>query len=503
MGSPIPTELIGAGIVAVLAAALLGYLLQGGCGFILVGGLALLASGLCIGASVWLGWIGLLVSVIVVGLLAAVVGRKLGGNRGAGLIGLLWLGYCCTCLIGYWVGEGVGLLTIALPANVLFWAACYLFSGFLLPIEGGNQRRLAFRSLLTFSLGTNYPYYVQQDRELETRVEGNPYKMFFGGPGIVLTGPDHIAVMTNGRNIQVPDGPGLAFTARFDVIQCLLDLRPQLRAFTVEAHTRDGIAVRVLTFIPFRVHWGGQKPTLGNPFPFLRRAILGIVTGEVVEGQQDQRHRWDELVEIHATRIMRDIVCDYHFDDLCLALGPYAPGTDDIVERYKADEEPFPHDPKQDPRYRIRDELVARVKKEMRPLGIEVIGGGISNLMPLDDEVIAQRIENWRTKWQNRIAMIEAERDAQKAKLVRDARVEVEQKLLTGVSQMLSDSIARGEDMSEELLAATIVATLDQMCDNPKVKELLQPETGQKLAYLRAMGKPLSLPGSPSESGGR
>lgn len=476
-------------IILILGAAILGFFLQQGCGLILLMGAAAIASGLCLAGARLAGWPGLLAAVGLVTFLGAVAGNRLGRRQGARLISLLWLGFCLSCLIGYWIADGAGILLITLPANLLFWGLTYLFSGFLLPVRDNKQRGQAFRSLLTFSLGSNYPYYVMNDRRLEKRVDGSPYRSFFCGPGIILTDCDHLAVITNGSNIKIPDEPGLTFTNRFEVIQQVIDLRPQLKGFPVDTRTQDGIPLRVLTFVPFHIHWGGKKPTLGEPFPFQKRAVFQAVTGEVVE-QQDRKHNWDDLVEIHATRIVQDILPRYKFDDLCLALGPCLNGpVDDIVLYYQPDEKPAPHDPKQDPRLRIRNELVSRLRKEMKPFGIEVIGGGISNLLPTDQEPIRQRIANWQTKWQNRITLMQAEGDAQRVKLVEQARVGVEQALLTTVAEMLAKSLANGEDISDELLAATVVASLEQMAIQSGMEKQVGQETMAKLAYLRSAGK--------------
>lgn len=481
-----------AGLAAfmILGAALLGLFLQRGCGLILLAGAAALAAGLCILGTRLAGWPGLLVAIGVVAWLGARVGHKLGQRKGARLISGLWLGLCLSGAVGYWIAGSTGALLIAPAISLLFWGALYLFSGFLLPLRDSSQRDEAFHSLLTFSLGTNYPYYVMNDRELEKRVDGSPYKSFFCGPGIVITDCDHLAVITDGSNIKVPDEPGLTFTGRFEVIQRVMDLRPQLKAFPVEARTLDGIPLRVLTFCPFHIHWGGQKPTPGKPFPFQKRAIFQAVTAEPVE--QGQKRGWEDLVVIHGTRIMQDIISRYKFDDLCLALGPCINGpADDLVLLYQSDEEPAPADPRHDPRLQIRSELVTRLRKAMKPFGIEVLGGGISNLLPTDNELIQQRIANWRTKWQNRIMAMQAEGDAQRAHLIGQAQARVEQELLIAISKMLADTLAEGEDMSDELLAAAVVASLEGMANKPGIK--LEQDTRAKLTYLRSIGKPLLL----------
>lgn len=478
--------------IALAGAVFLGHFLQRGCGIFLFTVATLASAGICyLGASLY-GWIGVLIAVLVLGVGAIFVGRKIGGSRAARLASLLWFGIASSALVGYWIGYAPGVLVVSSATTVFFWITLYVLSGYLLPLQDPSERSAAFRSLLTFSLGTNFPYYVMKDRELEERVGGKPYRSLFAGPGIVITGCDHIVVLTNGVNLRVAQAPGLVFTERFEVIQRVVDLRPQLRSFYVEAHTLDGIAVRVLTFVPFRVDWGGAKPELGEPFPLQREAIFRAVRSELVEQEQDHKRNWDDLVEIHATRIMRDIICRYKFDDLCLATGAMVenrPEDDDIVERYRDDEQPADRRPRQDPRGEIRDELVKRLTEEMDEFGIEVIGGGISNLLPLDRAVIKRRIENWRTKWQNRMVLVEADREARKTRLREQARNAVERELLVAASDMLCESLARGQDMSDELLAAAVVASLERMAANPNVKQLLPGEALPKLAFLRAQGR--------------
>lgn len=496
------------GGIALLGAVILGRFLQGGCGtFLFVLG-TLISAGLgYLGASRY-GWIGLSIAVLVVGILAGLVGRKIGGSRGIRLVVLLWLGFASSAMVGFWVAGAPGLVVVSLATTILFWVTLHVFSDFVLPLneppQDPSDRTAAFRSLLTFSLGTNFPYHVMEGRELEERVEGNPYKSFFAGPGIVITGCDHVAVLTDGVSLKVVDAPGLVFTKKFEIVQCVVDLRQQLRSFFVEARTKDGIAIRVLTFIPFRIDWGGRQPSPGKPFPFKSEAIFRAVRSEPVEQEQDHKHTWDDLVEIHATRIMRDIICHYDFDELCLAVSATIenrPEEDDIEKRYSQDERPFKGKRKEDNRYKIRDELVERLTEEVKEFGIEVIGGGISNILPIDNTVTKRRIDNWRAKWQKRLIVKEADRQARRMRLTEQARNEVERELLAAASDMLCDSLARGQDMSDELLAAAVVASLERMAENPNVKELLSGKTVPKLSYLRAQGRGL-LPSGPTKEAG-
>jgi len=190
------------------------------------------------------------------------------------------------------------------------------------------------------------------------------------------------------------------------------------------------------------------------------------------------------------------------FDELCLALGPCVEGPDSMLLNSTSDEAPSSHDPDHDPRFKIRNELVNRLTEDMRSYGIEIIGGGISNLLPIDDRLIQRRLENWRTKWQSRIRLVEAARDKKRIEIVDQSRVSVDQALLFTVAKSLSDSITHGEDISEELVAASLVASLERMAENPNIRELLTQDTKNKLHYLRVSGKPLVMPSSEGSNSG-
>jgi hypothetical protein len=52
--------------------------------------------------------------------------------------------------------------------------------------------------------------------------------------------------------------------------------------------------------------------------------------------------------------------------------------------------------------------------------------------------------------------------------------------------------------MTEELIAATFVASLERMADNTSVRDLLPGDFQSKMVFLRSMGKPLPLAAPPA-----
>ena len=171
---------------------MLGYFFNKALGCLMLAVLTALALGLCVFAATRWEWGGLLAAMLLVGALGARLGYMLSKRRGALCVAFLWFWFCTIHLLIYGHADWVPLLTIALPGITMFWGGLLVLSGYILPPQEGlsGWRQKAFRSLLTFTLGTNYPYYVIQDwkkEPLQPRVEGDVSGHFFAGPGIVIT----------------------------------------------------------------------------------------------------------------------------------------------------------------------------------------------------------------------------------------------------------------------------------------------------------------------------
>lgn len=446
--SVITIELLVTAVVTVLAAGVLGYLAQKRMGAITLG-VGTLVACLFVVAT---GWAGNELAQQVGAAAGLAVGAFTGGVAGAGLSSLLirgksfrvflmmWLGYCAIVAFGYLSGGWLGLLTVSLPTVITFWAILYRVSFRILPLVDKIQHGQAFRALLTYTLNTNYPYYFLKDGKAEKRVEGNPFGQFFAGPGIILSGCDHAAYVTDGIKVKGVYPPGLHFTGLFDQEPKVLDLRSQLRAFTVPALTRDGIPIEVLVFIPFRIQATGRNVALGKSFPFSEGAVYRIVANELVErgrqrGSGGEKHTWDgSLARTLVTPIVQDVIGTYSVDELS-----------DI--------------PGRKPRDDIASAILDRARKVLKKHGLELVAGGISNLKPGDSKLVDRRIDNWRTRWAGRIMEMMSEGSAERMRQIEVARAEAEAEILLRLSRALEQGIAAGET-SQTALALRFVNCL-------------------------------------------
>lgn len=451
------TALVTLGLVATF-----GYFMSKWMGAIILFSLSILAATICfVGASLY-RWPGFIAAMIAVTTLVALPGRAISGRRGALCFSLTWVGWCVFCIFGYLVAGTSGLWLITLPALSLFGIGAYVLAQVLLPLRDNatRQDRLkAFRALLTYTFGTNYPYYAVENREAKLRTPGNSFRSFLAGPGIIITSCDHTVVLTNNFKITLVPEPGLTFTGVFESIKEVIDLRIQQRAFPVEAITKDGIRIKVTTFGPFRIDAGENVwPELGKPFPFRKSAVfkavqaspversLGKKEGKVVEGRQ--KRVWHEVYGIVGAQIVRQIIAQYTFDDLCA-----------------------PYQPAKDPRQDIGKELKKRLEEELAPLGIQAMGGGISDLMPVDDKLLQRRIDNWRAEWERRMIAEVGKGEAEYIRMVESARAQAQAEMIRTISEGF-ERAGPAESISTEVIALRFVEALEKMI-SPAVRAAL------------------------------
>jgi len=462
-------------------AAFLGYLLSRVLGTLIVEAVALLTAFACIYLTLlagalhpWLGALVLLATVVLIGTVGVrFFSSKILRRRGAKPLATLWFGFCITCLIGYWAAGRLGTFFIALPTQWIFWGFLYFFSGHILPLQDDERakeeghRKQAFRSLLTFALGTNYPFYVIEDwktRELETheqekpdpRVPGNAFSQFLAGPGIIINDANHVAMTSTGFKLRVVP-PGLSFTGLYEELYAPVDLRPQLRACNVQAETEDGIVVQLFTFMPNRIGTGGRQPTLGRSYPYSEPNVKKAVFHE-----RPIEHTWARDDKQLATEGIEKIP----WEELVLVLGP--PILKDIILKYTCNELHAPGNPRAEIAAALRNQL----REKVAPLGIELVGAGISDIMP-PDEVVEQRIGNWEAKWKQKIEIdlgeIKAEWVRQRAAVWTQAQLQ----MMDALARMLDREAL---ELSEEALAFQLIDALTMIEPGESPSQLSPPE---------------------------
>ncbi|HNT76223.1 MAG TPA: SPFH domain-containing protein [Anaerolineae bacterium] len=392
---------------------------------------------------------------------------------------VLWFEYTLSCWLGYMLAGRAGLLLITLPSQLLLGGGLYVLAGIILPLERG-QHGQALRSLITYNLGTNFPYYVIEDwRTRETlgekkpgaRVPGKVSRDYFAGPGIILNNSDHAAVTATKETFEVHP-PGLTFTAEHENLYTDVDLRVQNRGAMVKAETKDGIPVTLFAAMPHRVAVGdAPPPALGRSYPFDPNAILTATRQNIIvehdykkEGGKAIENTWEipwyELVLLKGPAILKNIIAQYTCDEL------HETGPD-------------PEQPR-DPRGEIAAEFKKQVEVAVAPLGIELVGAGIGNIEAPQD-IVAQRFKNWEARWESRLADEINQAEAENIRQLEKAQSEAKQEVVKELGKVLqhADSGAmRNHALLLELISAMGVDIPQKKMDSNALMELLLNTSG-------------------------
>lgn len=456
---------------------------------------------------------------------------------------VVWLYVWFTALIGWRTGW-LGLVLITLPALLIAGLGLFFVAGFLLPFpdpdlyrgertgrELGSiptfgeeirdalallrypenrdirkqefeQRRKALRCLISHSLGTNFPYYavidekiaeategtrspwLAEEEKLVKRSSGDLFGSLMAGPGIIITGCDQAVVISTGQKFKGANGPGIIFTSMSENPTHIIDLRGQLRNFPVEAWTKDGIAIQVDVFIPFQIGTGNEVPDLGKGFPYRASDVFKAVHAQMVEHVDPSQVpenlkpvKWYDLPQLAGERIVRKIISRYEFDEL------YAP-----FELHQ--------DPSQDPRAKIATELRKELDRVLPAWGLQRIGGGISNLMPMDEEVIKQRIEAWQADWARKIMLQQAAGQSRRIQMIEEARARAQNDIVLTIGKRIEQLRADSDDVPMDAVLLYFVEILEELVGKSDLRRLLPGDTDSIIRRMRgaAAGPELAHP---------
>ncbi len=445
-----------------------------------------------------------------------------------------WVYYWLAVCLGLRYGVG-GLLIITLPALVVAISFLFYVAGFLLPYpelevhrderpasgliqphgeevrdflallrhpkneqvrkKWIQQRRDALRCLLTYAFGTNYPYHVVIDEKITERTEdsrtwlpwkeklvqrlgGDLFGDFLAGPGIILTGCDQAVVLSTGLSFKGAKGPGVVLTGMSESPAQVIDLRVQLRAFPVEAWTKDGIAIRVFTFTPFQIGTGQNKPELGKGFPYRSSDVFKAIHAQMVEHENAsqvpenvKRYEWYDLPQVIGERTVRDIISRYTFDEL---YAPSEPGG-------------------QHPRAEIGAALAEVMRETLPEFGLQRIGSGISNLEPADSHVLEQRVEAWRADWARKIMLQQAAGQSERLRIIEKARAKAQVDVILSVGEQI-EKLRTGEGpISMKAVARYFIDTTAELAGKPALQRFIPGDTDSVIQRARsAIGEPAS-----------
>ncbi|NLF02123.1 MAG: hypothetical protein GX601_14215, partial [Anaerolineales bacterium] len=284
-----------------------------------------------------------------------------------------------------------------------------------------------------------------------------------GGPGNLLIYNDSAAVLEQGGRLTRVAKPGFRALRRYERVWDVVDLRPQYWVVSVEAMTRDGIAVTCEADITFKVDGGGQDSTGQMLHPYQERAVFKAATATWVRGPKDAPWKltWAARVARQAEETLREIISEYRLDGL-------------VGVSWSGGEHP-----RQVVQKRLRD----RLEQSVAELGAQVDKVELGEF-ELDPRVAQQWVKAWQAVWQREATLEQAEGEARMAQLEM-AQTQARLEVILTLAQSLQHLVSVEGQASSYHIAMRLVETLRWMSFDPLTRASMSPRALTSLKQLQ------------------
>jgi hypothetical protein len=437
---------------------------------------------LCFAGGLSGAW-GVVLFVALIGIVGAAIGFLISKRRGALSVSVLWYGFWVLFLVGHAAAGWVGVLAISLPSVVLFWLTMLVLAGwFVLPLQEPGQRADAIKSVLTFALGTNYPYHVIEDRNeiIASRPDNDDHVLRrIGGPGGILVYNDSAVVLERaGKLTRVVRGPAFAFLERFEKVYDVVDLRPQNWVYPVSALTREGIPITCGADVTFQIDDGGQPSSTKTVYPALEGAVLKAATCKWVREADrfEDELDWAGRVVISNTEgTLRTLLARTRLDELVPV--------------------PFRRRQSTAKRMEIQQQLEATLRASVPALGAKSTRVYLGDI-ETGEEVSQQWEDIWRAEWRRWATRQIALGKARRIQVLEEARIQAHVKLLERVAAAFKNLAKGGVPLSSSALALRFIEALQRTDELTAWEKIYLPsqswETLERVreAILRTGGPP-------------
>lgn len=279
--------------------------------------------------------------------------------------------------------------------------------------------------------------------------------MKIGGPGWLVVQPGCVAVTKNGHEPARVKFQGRYFLRRFEKVCSFANLDEQIGHIgEIKTHTHDGIRVVVRN-----VHYGfkflqlAEDRNEANPYPFSEDAILDMTFSSAV-GEKGA-NGWQERVGIFVMVGIRSFISGQDIDFLT---APRIPG--------------------QAPRLSLRNEVLLNgVRTNLKTIGTELlwIDAGHIDILEVSgpaENVDAQRLEFWSSRWKGKQDATLAEAEGLRQAYEEQGRAEGQAEMLKTITDALVDIPLKGEpaDRIRRILLVRTAQILEGLRDAKEKK---------------------------------
>lgn len=409
---------------------------------------------------------------------------------------LVALAHLSIFLTGWLLKKWVGIFFMAVPILIIFYAFTYFLAQVIYPASTPNEReekRNKFRALAWYIWGLQYPVWIAQSsagRDIEKRISGNNFKRI-GQPGIVWTHSHQVATTSFGIQFSKVVSPGISFLSPFETPVALVDLRTQLRTKTIEVFIQDGVSVRCVLFMSFKIDnssWknldrieeihpllrkapvlrNGIEPdsNLNSSYPYSSARIqaalgaTGVNNHDWLVNDSVDIH-WDEIVIQRITEIARIVVSERTLNELWMP-------RNDNRDASALDE--------------MAIAITERARPRLREIGVTLFTARVVNfIIPKDDPIREQLIHSWLAIFNQRIESVTLDGETDAEILRVKAHASAKDSFLQAINDRLRQARTLNPNFPKQVIALNFISTLQQILASP------DPDALEKLATLRGI----------------
>jgi hypothetical protein len=356
----------------------------------------------------------------------------------------------------FWMEVGLNMLPFVVVISLIYWLAgrfvrdVYRLKnvgqgvGFLIRCQFG---RIGFGPWLVISQG-----------KVELDLNGLVVKQ--GGPGGLVIHNDTALVLEQKGQLTRVEGPGFPSLNPFEMIYDFIDLAPKRRLYTVEAMTKEGIAISWMVEVQYKIADDGQNPTEAVPHPFTKEAVFRAATGKWRRAAgRTQDMDWEGWLIVSQTEAaLRSILARRFLDEL---IG--------LTERDRVAA-----------REAIQSELEAELRQIAPHMGAKILQVKLDTLK-VSDEVTQQWLEDWQDHWQQWAETELAEERAKNIQTYEAIKKKAELVLTVTLSQVLQKL---DPDQARSITALRLFEALNQVQPSSENHYFLPAEAFEMLSRL-------------------
>jgi len=301
-------------------------------------------------------------------------------------------------------------------------------------------------------------------------------------------------------------------------VMTVIDIKGNgLRAMTIDRDTKKIIGIKdqidkedayeIYTDIqnqkpPRTCEWSFEHPSSNcPPFAFDENHIIAALISQPRNTRDGKLEKWTDLPAQVAVSVLLDELSRVSYDQLysldrpeqeCYLYDLFKPEfkrkvtnlgvlSYQFVQR-KDGRVPSEGDLFKSDEYIILDVRELRNPRPLRDRGIKVIEVSFSDFKPIDSTITEQRFDNWRSHWQKKTDLTNAEFDLEVMRKMNHARAQAQREIIYNLSQ-----IFKLPGYTQDAMAIRIFQALESAAANPATNRLLPRDTVDMLRNFQRL----------------